>query len=541
MRPVCSTFGVFLTAMILALGYAWSTDHQWEDYWITFRSAKNLATGNGLAHNPGEPLHSFTSPIGVLVPALGSLLAGKEADIAALWIFRVVAIACFGGAAALFFLTATRIGLHPLASACLAAWLLTDNKSLDFSINGMETPFLQLFLAYALWSLFTERGGRRWLHLGLAWAGLMWTRPDSFIYIGMMGLGVLLFNDRARSGLSRKDWLLVMLKAAGVCTVVYLPWFIGTWIYYGTPVPHTITAKASAAGPRNPLGVLWSFICQPVMAFVEHGPMEGTFTPSNLRFGGWPLAVEYVCRGVAVVAFLVWLFPRVRWEARVCSLVYAAFMAYLDYFPAYPASWYLPGAAWLAFFALACALHDLLLRARPATPDWRQSLRHPAVVAALLFAGLGVWMSLHAGQLFAAQQKIVDGGNRRDLGLWLREHARPGDTVFMECLGYIGYYSGLRTYDWPGMSSPEVVKTSRECDHDWRCIVSELKPNWLALRPQEATVVLRDGGADLGGARYELAKVFDVTAKLEKLDVHGEGLLAFDSCFFVFRRVDPTS
>ena len=32
----------------------------------------------------------------------------------------------------------------------------------------------------------------------------------------------------------------------------------------------------------------------------------------------------------------------------------------------------------------------------------------------------------------------------------------------MECLGYIGFFSGLKTLDIPGMSSPEVVASRRK-------------------------------------------------------------------------------
>jgi hypothetical protein len=533
-RPIISTTGVFLAAAIIALAYSLCTDHQWEDYWITFRSAKNLATGNGLVHNVGERLHTFTSPLGVLLPALSSLLTGNSSDIAALWVFRGFCILAFAGAAALMFSTASSMGLHRAAAAFLAAWLLTDNKSQDFSANGMETSFLLLFLAYMLWSLFTDRGRRRWLHLGLSWAGLMWTRPDGFIYIGAMGLAVLFFNDATRSGLTRKQWLPIMFKAALVCTAVYLPWFAGAWLYYGTPVPHTIIAKAAIAGPKPLWGILWSFIKQPIAGLIAPGAIDAVFGPSNMRFGGWPLLVEYACRAIAILAYLVWLFPRVRWEARAASFVFAAFIAYLDYYPAYPASWYLPGPAWLGLLALA-GLLELALAPVSRMSDWRKVLRPAAISVAGAFVVFGIWMSLHSGRLFATQQKIVDGGNRRDIGLWLRDNSKPGDTVFMECLGYIGYYSGLRTLDFPGLSSPEVVRVCRESNQNWSVMVRELQPNWLVLRPQEATVVLLSGGAETS-AQYELAATFDVTGKLEKLDLYGEGLLAFDSCFFVFRR-----
>lgn len=536
-RPILSATSVVIAAAIIALAYALCTDHTWEDYWITFRSAKNLATGNGLVHNPGQRLHSFTSPIGVLLPALGSLVTGNTSDMAALWVFRVMSIAAFAGAAGLMFMTARGMRLHHVAGFFLVAWLLTDNKSQTFAANGMETSFLLLFIAYSAWALFTDRGSRRWLHLGLAWAGLMWTRPDSFIYIGAMGLAVMLFNDPESSGLQRKDWLRILLKAGLVCTAVYLPWFIGSWVYYGTPIPHTITAKAGLAGPKPFGGALLTFIKLPFTGIFDDGPVEIAFAPPNIKFGGWPLALSYACRGLAVLCYVVWLIPGVRWQSRAASLVYAIFIAYLSYYPAYPASWYLPGAAWLGLLALA-GLLEKALDLGSGLRLWHKSLRRGAILLAASVASLGAWMSFYSGQVFATQQKIVDGGNRRNIGLWLKENAKPGDTVFLECLGYIGYYSELRTYDFPGMSSPEVVKASREFNHNWQHIVGSLKPNWLVLRPQEALHVM-PGGTVSADTRYELVKTFDITERLEKLDLYGEGLLAFDSCFLVFHRVSP--
>src|SRR5437762_13650216 len=46
------------------------TNHAWEDYYITLRSSRNLLEGNGLVYNAGDRLHTFTSPLGVLIPAL---------------------------------------------------------------------------------------------------------------------------------------------------------------------------------------------------------------------------------------------------------------------------------------------------------------------------------------------------------------------------------------------------------------------------------------------------------------------------------------
>jgi hypothetical protein len=116
-RPIFHRNGVFLAAVLVALAYTLATDHTWEDYWITFRSSKNLALGEGLVHQAGERLHTFTSPLGVLLPALCSWVTGTQSDMAALWLFRLMCIAAFGGAAALAFATLQGAGFHRLASA----------------------------------------------------------------------------------------------------------------------------------------------------------------------------------------------------------------------------------------------------------------------------------------------------------------------------------------------------------------------------------------------------------------------------------------
>ena len=50
---------VFGLVFLLALGWALVTSHVWEDYYITYRSSKNLATGHGLVFNHGERLHTL--------------------------------------------------------------------------------------------------------------------------------------------------------------------------------------------------------------------------------------------------------------------------------------------------------------------------------------------------------------------------------------------------------------------------------------------------------------------------------------------------
>src|SRR6476659_10642424 len=83
---------IFFATFAVAMLFAAFTQHIWEDYYITYRASKNLATGHGLVFNHGDRLHTFTSPLGVLLPALSSVLTLNRSDVVALWLFRLMSV-----------------------------------------------------------------------------------------------------------------------------------------------------------------------------------------------------------------------------------------------------------------------------------------------------------------------------------------------------------------------------------------------------------------------------------------------------------------
>src|ERR1700712_2883408 len=163
MRFRLSAPWIFCLTLAVVMAWAIYTQHAWEDYYITYRASKNLATGHGLTFTVGEKVHSFTSPLGVLLPAAASLLTGNSSDAAALWIFRVFGAVALAGTMIILQFSFRRIAAANVAAAALlAAFVLSDAKILDFTINGMETPFLLLFLAWSWWALVTIPP-RQWL------------------------------------------------------------------------------------------------------------------------------------------------------------------------------------------------------------------------------------------------------------------------------------------------------------------------------------------------------------------------------------------
>ena len=536
---------VFGAVMAVALGWSLATNHVWEDFYITFRSSKNLVTGHGLVFNQGERLHTFTSPLGVLLPAAASALTGTHSDPAAIWVFRVWCAAALAGAAVLLWMLARRFRYGGVAAAALVAFMALDAKTIDFTTNGMETGFLLLFVAYTLWVMFVAER-RRGLHLGLAWGALMWTRPDSFLYIGLLSAGVFFFNDPARTGLTRGQWLKVFLQAGVVCTLVYLPWFTWAWWYYGTPVPHTITAKGGDyMAAKNALGVFKTLINLPVNVWRGATSLESTFLPSYFQIGGWPDLALKVARWVGIILAFQWVLPFWRTEVRVASFTFCGLHVYLSYFPYFPFPWYLPGPSLLAALTLAGMLAQLLAAAR----SWQEraggKLGPRVVQGAVVFvvlAALGgeTWLTWQMKREMTYEQIYSATGNRRQVGEWLKANAKPTDTVFMEPLGHIGYFSGLKTYDYPGLSSMEMVSAVRALGAHGGHLAEYLCPDWMVLRPSEYidmhVQVYRLFG---DGLEYKLVKEFNRLPEVEQLDVYGRKYIEFDSHLLVFQRQVP--
>jgi hypothetical protein len=151
---------VAAAAFAIPVAFALFTNHAWEDYYITLRSSRNLLQGEGLVYNAGDRLHTFTSPLGVLIPALCTWLSGPNHELAGLWIFRVFNATLLAATAALLWHRSQTLKLGPVGRFVLFGVLFLDPKLIDFSTNGQEAAIL-VFFAVLLWSeLEARRTGR---------------------------------------------------------------------------------------------------------------------------------------------------------------------------------------------------------------------------------------------------------------------------------------------------------------------------------------------------------------------------------------------
>lgn len=516
-----------LLVTALPLSFALFTNHAWEDYYITLRSSRNLVLGHGLVFNSGEPVHTFTSPLGVLVPAFFTWVTGVDHEMQALWFFRFFNAFLLFGSALIVWRRFETLKISLFARCFFYGVAFTESKLIDFSTNGMETAIL-IFFTLLLWSELERSPGPRIGMIAVGCAGLLWTRPDSFILSGALILPHLII--RTRSGGHRLvHWrpIIIGILIGGVC---YVPWFTWAWWYYGSPIPHTIIAKSQVTSTMAPLTVL----SIPWLTLSGKSLFMDIFLPAYWFYGNWPKVLSYVAYTLSTIAGFAWIIPRLPATARRTSLTLFFGMFYICAIIFFP--WYSPPWTLLATLALTFALDHALKNSRVIQlPILSSILRISA--SAVVFIQILVLAAV--SWEMRVQQRVIEQNIRRDIGLWLRSNSTKNETVFMECLGYIGYYSQLKTYDYPGLSSPEVVSTIKSGSRRFTEVITRLNPTWLVLRPFEIADASKPENAALHN--YTLVRVWDGQSELDSISfLPGRGWLERDAKFFVLRRKSPS-
>ncbi|MDB6092571.1 MAG: hypothetical protein JWM32_133 [Verrucomicrobia bacterium] len=530
---------------VVCLSFAAFTGHMWEDYLITFRASLNLATGHGLVFQPGQRVHSFTSPLGTLLPALFALGGGDQVEFRALWLFRIASAFFLGGAVFLAarLMLRTQVAAFAIGAGCLAVAL--DPKIVDFSINGMECAILVFFIILA-WRAFAQ--GPRVLPCAVAFAGLQWTRPDGCVFFGAIAGGWLMGRiadcgdrkpDSSKHGGAEtigsqvselsgfRSPVSAILRGVLLGLLFYLPWLAFAWWYYGTPVPHTILAKISIWGPGE---LSHALLLYPWRLIFGHVALHKIFMPAYFFFGGWPATLDWFSKIIVIGAAVAWLVPKVRPAGRIASAAFLLGGFYVEYIPRSP--WYYPGWQALALVAWVYLI-DVAVRPHGASRTWLPAIGR--IGAGVIVAGQAVVLAAVAWQL-RAQQAIIETGNRTEIGRWLHAHAQAGDRVYLEPLGYIGYYSGLKMYDYPGLSSPEVVAARRAGKKPHAEIIAALQPDWLVLRPDEVAEIMGQIPSLLK-SDYRLVRVYDAREKVAAVAIlPGRPYLEFDAVFLVYHR-----
>jgi len=524
---------VFFSIVAITLLYAGYTDHRWEDWYITYRASKNLATGHGLTFTVGEHVYSYTSIIGTVLPSFLNFITGNASDEYVIWLFRIVNAVFLGFTGVMLLKIAESKGFTLIAKILLIVLFATNILIIDFSINGMETAFMMFFVT-SLLSVLLIPNIPSTLKLGFILTGLVYTRPDAFIYAGTLLLGFFIFqpliNDAVKN---RFDFFKFFLKPICIAIIAYLPWLIWAWSYYGSPIPNTITAKGALQhhSIHSMLIDLYNYPFNEV--YLNDSISRMFFLPPYIKFGGFH--TETMILVFPGLLSMFYFFSRYgKKEVRAISLGIFFQGFYLETISGQgPMPWYVPNVG-ISVILVLCILFNYLSRSGFFT---KRVLAIQGIAALAIV--LNLFIFCRGAYELKTQQQVIEIGNRKVIGLWLKDHAQKGDKVFLECLGYIGFYSNLKMYDFPGMSSPEVVNARKETKQNrFGPVINKLKPTWVILRPHEINDVGKTNPGVLDSF-YKQVQVFDVTDKVPP-HLKGREYLMFDTKFILFHIKDNT-
>jgi hypothetical protein len=474
--------------ILFAVFYGYGFD----DPYITYRYAANLAAGQGFVYNPGERVLSTTAPLyalllapfaalGLDVPLISNLIGcvSLGAGAVALWrLGRLAGMPVAGGAAAT---------LYPL-SPYLALTL------------GAETTF---FMALTLWAFVALAAGRPAV-VGLLLAIATLTRADAALATVVGGVALLLReppwkgspspSNEAPTPTGREEKvprapargpvsgnISPLLRFGGAYVLIVLPFLGAAWIYFGSPLPATLGVKRSQAripGSRSYLtglgqqlaGLAQRPLFWPLLGLAPPGLVTG------LRRRG-PLLLPLAWGGLHILAY--------------------SLLGVTAYF------WYYGPAALALITAAALGAETLAAWLRPGRGAW----------AGAVFVAILVSLVL-AAQVLALARMANHPDPRlplyRAAGQWLAVNTAPDARVGALEVGIIGYYSGRPIVDFAGLIQPDVARVFEaggSYDAAARQAIAAHKPEYLVS--QEAAVPLIGTDPELAARCVKVAEFPD--------------------------------
>ena len=240
---------LFIVFLIIGLEYAYEMAWLSEDSYISFRYAQNFVEGNGLVFNPGEQVEGYTNFLWTILIAAGIKLGFSPGNFA-------LGLGIFINAISLIFLFLFHrriFGKGILFPVTLAA-LSVNYTWACFATSGLETSLVTCLAIIGAYFLPLDSDEEK-TNLKLFGAGLCFilatmTRPDAslFFIVASVFLGILLLKRR----LSLANFFIFALPFV----IIYLPYFVWRYEYYGYFFPNTYYAKA-AGSPYYSQGLIY--------------------------------------------------------------------------------------------------------------------------------------------------------------------------------------------------------------------------------------------------------------------------------------------
>jgi hypothetical protein len=204
-----------------------------DDSFITYRYARNLASGVGLVYNQGDSVLSTTAPLYAMLLAALSLIVPDFNILGSL-----IGVLSIGLGGAIIYSLLERNLPKTLAAWGGVVYVLSSPLWLSL---GMETSLWIMLVLAGVW-LF-EQG--HWPLTGLLVGLAVLVRPDAALPALLLGLASL--GATVNGVNTRRRWWLPLVGyglMAAVPMLLFALWALAT---YGSPFPVTLSAKSAQA------------------------------------------------------------------------------------------------------------------------------------------------------------------------------------------------------------------------------------------------------------------------------------------------------
>ncbi len=431
-------------------GIAGQWGYSLDDSWIYATFARNLATGHGYSFNPGEHIGGATGPLYVFLLA-GLYYLFRDVVLPA----KVLGIACLAASSIVVYHTMrlmdSRDGVKPLFAGVLVALSPT---LLWGSVAGLELPVY--LLAACLGFYFYVRD--EITLAALAWAIGVWLRPDGLF---LLGIGLLLApGPRLRIG----------VKPVLVALVIVGAYFAFNEAIGGSLFPTSVRVKT-----QFDLGVV---------------ARERTVAGQWLDLWGIP---QRAGRFEGDAAFLL---PALAVGALLTLRRWPVLVAYLLGFPlafalvGQHAGQYGRYIVYVIPVGIVLGLEGLDYFGRRA---FGRRGRSALVAAGVLCVGWQLVSGWHMGIAHGWNVRNINDMHRY-IGETMRKANSPGDTIAVNDVGAMGYFSDCYIVDLAGLVSP--LKPFPEMLRDYRPKAMIIFPDWFqrfaTIDPQTNQVVFYD-------------------------------------------------
>jgi arabinofuranosyltransferase len=401
-----------------------------DDFFISLRYARNWADGLGPVWNAGERVEGYTN---FLYTFLLMLLFKLGLDPVALaykigFSFSALSLLLTILIYKKLFPEASRF--QPVLPAILLACL---SPFAVWTTAGLESPmFVALTLAAYYFLLAGADGSKKNGALaGFLFALAAMTRPEGALFAALAW--VYLMAVALKTKPFKPAPLVLCVCAFGL---IYGPYFIWRYSYYGFLVPNSFYARAgeNLADKTH----LWKTGLTYIFSFQKHFPAF-FWLSIPLFLAGAKNRKPFLIVIAGLLA--VWL----------CYLVYVGGDAKI-YF-----RFFMPILPWMAIFVAANVVFLTGLALKKA--DSTRELAEAALVLVIALVPVGIAVSRGEYRMTSMTGNFYTH-DRKAAGEWLKKNAQPGETLACTACGVIPYYSQLPAYDIFGINDRVISHQS---------------------------------------------------------------------------------